>query len=260
MHLLRTLPRFHQNRFLSMPHTFASSTKVLLKLERGIFFHAECLSPSMRNWKPSTRKERLHCIGHAALKKVLFAVSRLRGGCVGHIEVVIGRGSQAHPLFCACQWFPKLLLQFLSTPRIKINTILFCKTPVMSINVDTSCRYGGQKCVRAFPYSKTSWSQTSRERIRFIHKKIVRDGRTSMDDLAELSTESWKMLKQPPVHNKLLRVCFNPSSEIKPSAPRPWFWRSFVICTQYKISSHPDMIVKATGAITNSRLISARQF
>ena len=37
----------------------------------------------------------------------LLAVSRSRGGCVGHIEVVIGQGSQARPLFCACEWLPK---------------------------------------------------------------------------------------------------------------------------------------------------------
>ena len=114
-----------------MPHTLASSSKFLQKLERGIL-HAECLSPCMRNWKPSTRKERRHCIEHAALKKVLFAVSRSRGGCVDHIEVVIGRGSQAPPLFCACQRLPKLILHFLSPLRIKINTILFWKTPDMS--------------------------------------------------------------------------------------------------------------------------------
>ena len=70
MHLLRTLPRFQQNRFLSMPHTLASSTKFLQKLERDIL-HAECLSPCMRNWKPSTRKERRHCIGHFKLHSAL---------------------------------------------------------------------------------------------------------------------------------------------------------------------------------------------
>ena len=86
MHLLRTLPRFQQNRFLSMPHTLASSTKFLQKLERGIL-HAECLSPCMRNWKPSTRTEKRHCIGHAALRKVLFGVSRSRTACCNdHIK------------------------------------------------------------------------------------------------------------------------------------------------------------------------------